>query len=92
MIEAHSLQQHLQGIIPGAVLAVTRLPDCPGLPLLLLNADYPQGDLDPQDVQRPGECCSPIPAAPCGYHHTIGLQQINFVHCAPLQPAENTDA
>jgi predicted nicotinamide N-methyase len=52
MFEAHSLQQHLQGIIPGARLDVTRLPDCPAIRLLLLNADYPQGALDPQQVQR----------------------------------------
>ena len=52
MIEAYSLQQHVQGIIPSARLDVTRLPDCPAIQLLLLNADYPQGDLSPQAVQR----------------------------------------
>ncbi len=52
MIEAHSLQQHLQGIIPSARLEVTQLPECPVIQLLLLNADYPQGSLNPQEVQR----------------------------------------
>ncbi|MEZ5504265.1 MAG: 50S ribosomal protein L11 methyltransferase [Halioglobus sp.] len=52
MPEADSLQQHLQGIIPGASLAVTRLPDCPDLRLLLLQPDYPRGELDAQVVQR----------------------------------------
>ena len=51
-MDAHSLQQHLQGIIPAARLEVTRLPGCGDLRLLLLNADYPQGDLTAQQVQR----------------------------------------
>lgn len=52
MMESHSLQQHLQGIIPAARLEVTSLPRCPAIQLLLLNADYPQGDLSPPQVQR----------------------------------------
>lgn len=52
VIEAQSLQQHLQGIIPQARLEVAHLPDCPAIQLLLLNADYPQGELNPQQVQR----------------------------------------
>ncbi len=52
MIEAHSLQEHLQGIIPCARLEETRLPECPAIRLLLLNADYPQHSLEPQAVQR----------------------------------------
>jgi predicted nicotinamide N-methyase len=52
MIEAHSLQQHLQGIIPSARLEVTRLPGCPAVQLWLLNADYPQGSLTAVEVQR----------------------------------------
>lgn len=52
MYEAHSLQQHLQGIIPWARLELTQLPECPAIQLLLLNADYPQGKLSPRDVQR----------------------------------------
>tara|TARA_B110000503_G_scaffold11168_3_gene15209 strand:- start:15585 stop:15842 length:258 start_codon:yes stop_codon:yes gene_type:complete len=39
MIGAHSLQQHLQGIILWARLEVTQLPLCPVIQLLLLNAD-----------------------------------------------------
>ncbi|CAA0123659.1 Ribosomal protein L11 methyltransferase [Halioglobus japonicus] len=52
MIEAHSLQQHLQGIIPSARLEQTCLPDCPAIKLWLLNSDYPQGNLDPEQVQQ----------------------------------------
>lgn len=52
MIEPHSLQQHLQGIIPGARLEQTGLPDCPPIKLWLLNGDYPQGDLEPEQVQQ----------------------------------------
>lgn len=51
MAALHSLQEHLQGIIPAARLEVTTLPDCPDIRLWLLNADYPQGSLDPQQVQ-----------------------------------------
>ena len=46
MSECVSLQQHLERIIPSARLEITRLPDCPAVKLLLLNADYPQCDLD----------------------------------------------
>lgn len=52
MSALHSLQEHLQGIIPAARLEATALPDCPDIRLWLLNADYPQGSLDPQQVQR----------------------------------------
>ncbi len=52
MGDESSLQQHLEGIIPGARLEVTALPDCPSLRLLLLNADYPQGALDTEALQR----------------------------------------
>ncbi|MEZ5571869.1 MAG: 50S ribosomal protein L11 methyltransferase [Halioglobus sp.] len=52
MSALHSLQQHLQGIIPAARLEATPLPDCRSIRLWLLNADYPQGDLTPQEVQR----------------------------------------
>lgn len=47
-----SLQQHLQRIIPAARLDVTSLPGCHDLRLCLLNADYPQGELDAESVQR----------------------------------------
>lgn len=50
-MDGDSLQQHLRGIIPGASLYVTRLPDCPAIQLLLLDADYPQGELSAQEVQ-----------------------------------------
>jgi predicted nicotinamide N-methyase len=52
MFGTHSLQQHVRGIIPSAHLQMTRLPDCPAIELLLLNADYPRANLDPQVVQR----------------------------------------
>jgi predicted nicotinamide N-methyase len=52
MADERSLQQHLQGIIPAARLDVTPLPDCPAVKLLLLNADYPQGELDARALQR----------------------------------------
>ena len=52
MVEPHSLQQHLQGIIPGARLEPACLPDCPSIKLWLLNSDYPQGDLEPEQVQQ----------------------------------------
>jgi predicted nicotinamide N-methyase len=52
MADERSLQQRLQGIIPGARLDITVLPGCPELKLCLLNADYPQGELDAQALQR----------------------------------------
>jgi predicted nicotinamide N-methyase len=47
-----TLQQRLRGIIPGARLEWVRPPGCPALELLLLNADYPQGALDAEQVRR----------------------------------------
>jgi predicted nicotinamide N-methyase len=52
MPDVERLQLQLQAIIPAARLAVTRLPDCPSVQLLLLNNDYPQGELDHGAVQR----------------------------------------
>jgi len=52
MEDATSLQQHVRGIIPAAHLAVTALPDCPAVRLLLLSADYPGHELDADAVQR----------------------------------------
>jgi len=52
MEDAASLQQHVRGIIPAARLAVTALPDCPAVRLLLLSADYPGHELDADAVQR----------------------------------------
>jgi len=52
MSDADSLQQHLQGIIPSARLELISLPECAAIRLLLLNADYPQGDLGPLEVRR----------------------------------------
>ena len=40
------LQEKLQARIPQATLAVSTLPDCPSLKLWLLNADYPQWELN----------------------------------------------
>lgn len=42
----------LQGIIPAASLEVVTLPDCPALRLYLLNADYPQHRLQPEQLSR----------------------------------------
>ena len=46
-----TLQQQLARIIPGARLEPLRPPDCAEIELLLLNADYPQGQLGAQQVQ-----------------------------------------
>lgn len=46
------LQLSLQDIIPGATLERMPLPGCHGLELMLLNADYPQGELDGESVRR----------------------------------------
>ncbi len=47
-----SLQQTLGGIIPGGRLVPTRPHGCAEIELLLLNADYPQGELDAEAVRR----------------------------------------
>lgn len=52
MADERSLQQRIEGIIPGARLDITPLPGCPGIRLYLLNADYPQGALDSDAVER----------------------------------------
>ncbi|MAT93299.1 MAG: protein methyltransferase [Halioglobus sp.] len=52
MAQTRSLQQRLQRIIPGARLEPLRPPGCGAVELLLLNADYPQGALDPEQVRR----------------------------------------
>ncbi len=46
------LQSRLRAILPGARLEVMPLPETPQLELLLLSADYPQGDLTPEVMQR----------------------------------------
>ena len=46
------LQTGLGNILPGAVLEVMELPEVPGLKLLLLGENYPQGELSPQEMQR----------------------------------------
>jgi predicted nicotinamide N-methyase len=52
MSERVLLQQQLQQIVPAARLEATALPGLPKLQLLLLNRDYPQGDLSAEDMQR----------------------------------------
>jgi predicted nicotinamide N-methyase len=52
MLELECLQRQLSDILPGARLEVSSLPALPALQLYLLNADYPQGELDAQAVQR----------------------------------------
>ncbi len=49
---AQSLQQALQRIIPGARLEPVSLSAGRALQLLLLNSDYPQGELDPEGMAR----------------------------------------
>ncbi|MEM9253913.1 MAG: 50S ribosomal protein L11 methyltransferase [Pseudomonadota bacterium] len=46
------LQNQLSAIIPGARLEITPLPEIPNLKLLLMNGDYPQGELDAAAVER----------------------------------------
>jgi predicted nicotinamide N-methyase len=46
------LQQRLREIIPAATLERMPLPGCHGLELMLLNADYPQGELDGESVRK----------------------------------------
>ena len=46
------LQRELRAIIPGARLEPMCPAGCHGLELLLLNADYPQGELQPAQVAR----------------------------------------
>lgn len=43
-------EQALHSLLPGAHLEPTRLPSVPELELLLLNADFPQHDLDSQAI------------------------------------------
>jgi predicted nicotinamide N-methyase len=50
MIE--SPNQRLRQILPSASLLVTPLPATPEIQLLLLNSDFPQGELSAQEVQR----------------------------------------
>lgn len=52
MSDLDTLQSQLQCIIPSAALEVTQLPDCPAIQLMLLSPDYPQGQLDAQQMQR----------------------------------------
>jgi len=47
-----ALNLRLQQILPGAVLQKTALPATPAVSLMLLRDDYPQGELDPEAVQR----------------------------------------
>jgi predicted nicotinamide N-methyase len=52
MSDLTELQRALQRIIPAATLERTALPGCPRIHLMLLNGDYPQGELDAGAVQR----------------------------------------
>ena len=52
MTEYRALQRELRRILPSASLEVTRLPGAPGIRLALLNGDYPQGELGPEEVRR----------------------------------------
>ena len=46
------LTQQLQQVLPSALLQVTSLPENPEIRLALLNADYPQGELSPDEVRH----------------------------------------
>lgn len=52
MCERAFLQQRLRQILPAARLELTGLNSQSALQLLLLNPDYPQGQLTPEEVQR----------------------------------------
>jgi predicted nicotinamide N-methyase len=52
MIISNSLKQRLKEILPDARLEVADTATTPPIQLLLMNADYPQGDLDPEAMQR----------------------------------------
>ncbi len=52
MPEDALLGDSLRRILPGARLEQTALPATPDIRLLLLDGDYPQGELSPEAVQR----------------------------------------
>jgi predicted nicotinamide N-methyase len=52
MTDRTSLEQHLRQILPAARLELCRLPGIPAISLLLLNSDYPQGELSAAEIQR----------------------------------------
>lgn len=47
-----NLQQQLRQILPSARLVPTRLPGAPAVELLLLNQDYPQGELSAEEMRQ----------------------------------------
>ncbi|MEE4660703.1 MAG: 50S ribosomal protein L11 methyltransferase [Halieaceae bacterium] len=51
VVQSAALGQRLAQHVPGARLQLQELPDTEGLCLYLLNADYPQADLSPEQVQ-----------------------------------------
>lgn len=51
MSDLDILRSRLRQILPSAELEVIQLPHTPDIRLLLLNGDYPQGELGPQEVQ-----------------------------------------
>tara|TARA_R110002110_G_scaffold91264_2_gene237473 strand:- start:94392 stop:95060 length:669 start_codon:yes stop_codon:yes gene_type:complete len=51
MSEAYPLLQQLRAVLPSARLEPLALPASPGIRLQLLNSDYPQEQLTPQQVQ-----------------------------------------
>jgi predicted nicotinamide N-methyase len=52
MSETDTLHQRLCEILPSARLELVTLPDTPEISLLLLNSDYPQGDLSSEEMRR----------------------------------------
>ena len=51
-VDENALGNALDNIVPGAALERVRLPQCPAIELLLMQSDYPQGELAAEDVQR----------------------------------------
>lgn len=52
MTDPARLERHLRQILPAAGLELTRLPGIPAIRLLLLNHDYPQGELSAEEIRR----------------------------------------
>ena len=52
MTDPARLEQHLRQILPAAGLELAPLPGTPAIRLLLLNRDYPQGELSAEAIRR----------------------------------------
>ena len=54
------LQTSLRAVLPGASLVIQALPDVPELKLLLLDEDYPRGELSQELITASGFLTIPI--------------------------------